>query len=107
MSAYSTTPMQITMLQTTLILLIKAYKLTVSPFLGRSCRFYPSCSSYAIEAVERYGAVAGSWLAVKRLGRCHPWNEGGLDAVPDRPASGPHCGESQPCAGSRPFPPAI
>jgi putative membrane protein insertion efficiency factor len=62
--------------------LIRAYQLALSPFLGSSCRFHPSCSEYARQAVERYGAVRGLWLAGKRLARCHPWRAGGLDPLP-------------------------
>jgi hypothetical protein len=50
--------------------------------LGRSCRFHPSCSEYAVEALERHGAFKGLWLAVRRVGRCHPWHPGGYDPVP-------------------------
>ncbi|HEY3786749.1 MAG TPA: membrane protein insertion efficiency factor YidD [Steroidobacteraceae bacterium] len=63
-------------------LLIRLYQWTVSPLLGPTCRFYPSCSSYALEAVRRFGAARGLWLTAKRLGRCHPWHPGGLDPVP-------------------------
>jgi len=62
--------------------LIRAYQYAVSPFLAPSCRFYPSCSTYALEAVERHGSLRGAWLAVKRLLRCHPWHPGGCDPVP-------------------------
>lgn len=62
--------------------LIRAYQLVLSPFIGNQCRFHPSCSNYALEAVEAYGALRGSWLAAKRLGRCHPFNPGGFDPVP-------------------------
>ncbi|HEX8739600.1 MAG TPA: membrane protein insertion efficiency factor YidD [Casimicrobiaceae bacterium] len=65
-----------------LLLLLRAYRLLVSPLLGANCRFYPSCSQYASEAIERHGARHGSWLAVKRVGRCHPWHPGGFDPVP-------------------------
>ncbi|MCH9799674.1 MAG: membrane protein insertion efficiency factor YidD [Methylophilaceae bacterium] len=65
-----------------LIGLIKIYQWGLSPFFGASCRFYPSCSSYAIEAIEKYGALKGSYLMVSRLGRCHPWCDGGHDPVP-------------------------
>lgn len=65
-----------------LILLIKAYQLAVSPLLGRCCRFHPSCSAYAIEALDRHGAWRGVWLAVRRIGRCHPGCQGGYDPVP-------------------------
>ncbi len=63
--------------------LIRGYQLFISPVLPASCRFYPSCSAYAIEAVEKHGPIAGSWLAVRRVCRCHPWNDGGVDPVPD------------------------
>ncbi len=65
-----------------LIGLIRIYQWCLSPFLGASCRFYPSCSSYAIEAIEKHGALKGSYLMVSRLGRCHPWCDGGHDPVP-------------------------
>ncbi len=67
-----------------MILLIRAYRLFFSPWIGQQCRFHPTCSAYAIEAIQRYGAVRGAWLAAKRLGRCHPWHEGGVDPVPER-----------------------
>jgi len=62
--------------------LIRAYRLVLSPWWGRQCRFTPSCSEYAFEAVERHGALDGSWIALRRLGRCHPWCPGGFDPVP-------------------------
>jgi putative membrane protein insertion efficiency factor len=65
------------------VLVIKAYKLCVSPYLGRNCRFFPSCSSYAIEAFERFGCIRGGWLSIKRICKCHPFHPGGLDPVPD------------------------
>ena len=65
-----------------LILLLKAYRKVISPLYGQVCRFFPTCSAYALEAVTVHGAVKGSWLAVRRLGRCHPWNAGGVDHVP-------------------------
>lgn len=65
-----------------LIALIRAYQYVLSPWWGRQCRFAPSCSHYAIEALERHGAIGGSWLALKRILRCHPWNPGGYDPVP-------------------------
>jgi putative membrane protein insertion efficiency factor len=65
-----------------LALLIRGYRYSVSPFLGASCRFHPSCSAYALEAIERHGAQRGVWIAVRRLIRCHPWNPGGYDPVP-------------------------
>jgi putative membrane protein insertion efficiency factor len=61
---------------------IRAYQYAVRPLLGANCRFYPSCSEYAHEAVERHGAARGSWLAVRRLARCHPYHPGGYDPVP-------------------------
>ncbi len=64
-------------------LLIRFYQLVFSPFFGQSCRFYPTCSHYAMEAVERHGSLRGSWLAVRRLCRCHPWHPGGVDLVPE------------------------
>ncbi|MBK1722071.1 membrane protein insertion efficiency factor YidD [Thiocystis violacea] len=65
-----------------LIGLIKIYQYLISPLLGPHCRFYPSCSHYAVEAIERHGIFHGSYLAVRRLSRCHPWHPGGIDPVP-------------------------
>ncbi|MBU6994940.1 membrane protein insertion efficiency factor YidD [Ferrovum myxofaciens] len=62
--------------------LIRSYQLCLSPFLGRSCRFYPTCSQYAHDAILRHGSVHGIGLAAKRLCKCHPWNPGGYDPVP-------------------------
>ena len=62
--------------------LIRAYQRVISPALPASCRFHPSCSQYALEAVTRYGALKGSWLAARRLARCHPFHPGGFDPVP-------------------------
>jgi len=70
-----------------LVWLLRGYQLLVSPMLGPSCRFYPSCSNYAIEAVKVHGAARGGWLALSRVCRCHPWNAGGVDPVP--PPSSP------------------
>ena len=67
-----------------LIGLITAYRYLLSPLLGPSCRFYPTCSAYAAEALDTHGALRGSWLAVKRILKCHPWHPGGLDPVPPR-----------------------
>ncbi|WP_298324587.1 membrane protein insertion efficiency factor YidD [Haloactinopolyspora sp.] len=65
-----------------LVAALKAYRLIFSPMYGQTCRYYPSCSAYALESVERHGAVRGAWLALRRLGRCHPWCAGGVDFVP-------------------------
>jgi hypothetical protein len=65
-----------------LIAFIGAYRYVLSPLLGRSCRFFPSCSEYAIEALQRHGALRGTWLATRRIVRCHPWHPGGFDPVP-------------------------
>ena len=67
-----------------LIWLLKGYRFAISPLYGQVCRFYPTCSAYALEAVTEHGALRGSWLAVRRVGRCHPWNPGGYDPVPPR-----------------------
>ena len=68
-----------------LIGLLKVWRLTISPIYGNVCRYYPSCSAYALRAVEFHGAVKGSWLTVRRLLRCHPWSPGGYDPVPGTP----------------------
>jgi hypothetical protein len=70
-------------MKTIALLLIRGYQLTLSPLLGRHCRYLPTCSQYASEAVQRYGARRGSWLAQRRLLRCHPLHAGGLDPVPE------------------------
>lgn len=67
--------------------LIRLYQWVISPVLPPSCRYAPSCSQYAAEAVMRHGALRGGWLAVRRLLRCHPWGGAGFDPVPDRPAT--------------------
>jgi uncharacterized protein len=66
-----------------LIALIGLYRLTFSAILGRSCRFLPTCSDYAQEALAKHGAARGSWLALRRIARCHPWGGSGFDPVPD------------------------
>ena len=65
-----------------LLALIRFYRYVISPLFGRRCRFFPSCSEYTAEAVEKYGAYKGAVLGLKRLSRCHPWNPGGFDPVP-------------------------
>jgi hypothetical protein len=67
-----------------LVWAIRIYQLVLSPMLAQQCRFYPSCSAYAVTALTRFGVVKGSWLAARRLARCHPWNPGGVDHVPPR-----------------------
>jgi putative membrane protein insertion efficiency factor len=65
-----------------LVRIIKAYQLVLSPFFGQQCRFYPTCSQYAIEALQKHGAIRGSYYTVHRLLRCHPWCAGGHDPIP-------------------------
>jgi len=67
-----------------LIAIIKFYKYFISPLLGDRCRFYPSCSSYSLEALQLHGAIIGSYLTLKRLSKCHPFHEGGIDPVPEK-----------------------
>ena len=62
--------------------MVKAYRILVSPFLPDSCRFYPTCSEYSIEALKKHGALKGLWLSVKRVSKCHPFHAGGFDPVP-------------------------
>jgi putative membrane protein insertion efficiency factor len=65
-----------------LMALVRAYRLLLSPWWGQHCRFTPTCSEYALEAIERHGSLHGSWLAARRIARCHPWQPGGFDPVP-------------------------
>ncbi len=68
-----------------LIKVVRIYQRCMSPLLGQNCRFYPTCSHYSIEALERFGAVKGSWLTIKRLLKCHPLHPGGVYPVPEKP----------------------
>lgn len=70
-----------------LIGLLKAYRFAISPLYGQVCRYHPTCSAYALESVETHGAAKGSWLAVRRVARCHPWAAGGHDPVPHAASS--------------------
>jgi putative membrane protein insertion efficiency factor len=71
-------------MQALIVGLIRLYQWILSPFLGSNCRYHPTCSHYAVEAVQHHGIVRGLWLALRRVGRCHPWHEGGYDPVPGR-----------------------
>ncbi len=62
---------------------IKVYQWTISPIMGSSCRFYPTCSQYSLEAIKTHGGIRGGALAVKRISKCHPWHDGGIDPVPE------------------------
>ena len=70
-----------------LITLISGYRYLISPLLGQHCRFHPTCSCYAQTALEQHGVIKGGWLALRRLGRCHPWHPGGVDPVPEKTRS--------------------
>ena len=67
-----------------LIGLLKGYRFAISPLYGQVCRYHPTCSAYALEAVQTHGAVRGTWFAMRRVVRCHPWAAGGIDPVPPR-----------------------
>lgn len=69
-----------------LIFVVRAYQVVLSPLLPAACRYQPTCSHYAVEALEKHGALRGGWLAVKRIARCHPFRPGGFDPVPEPPS---------------------
>jgi putative membrane protein insertion efficiency factor len=75
-------PVENIALKAVALFLIRLYQKLISPMLPASCRFYPSCSEYTYQAIEKYGALRGGWLGVRRVSRCHPWNPGGFDPVP-------------------------
>lgn len=81
--AQSQTAILMSLLRQIYTLPIHFYRLFISPVLGPHCRYQPTCSSYAIEAVERFGIFKGTWMAIRRVSRCHPWHEGGYDPVPE------------------------
>ncbi|WP_346380638.1 membrane protein insertion efficiency factor YidD [Acidithiobacillus sp.] len=64
------------------VVVVRGYQYVISPMLGHNCRFFPTCSEYTCQAIERYGIAKGSWLGIKRISRCHPWHPGGVDPVP-------------------------
>jgi putative membrane protein insertion efficiency factor len=84
-----------------LIGFLRAYRLLISPLYGQVCRYHPTCSAYALEAVTERGSIIGSWLTVRRLARCHPWARGGYDPVPRSPSI---TEPSRASAGSSPTP---
>ncbi len=78
-------------MKTILIQLIKLYQKTLSLFIGGECRFYPTCSTYSIQAIETYGVIKGSWLMIKRISKCQPLHPGGIDNVPPLPSKNKIC----------------
>lgn len=83
-----------------LLAAIRFYQLVISPWTAPSCRYYPSCSQYALVAIERHGVVRGSWLALRRLAHCHPWTPGGVDHVPPRRTAVAHPTPPTPIQGA-------
>lgn len=77
-------PRDVTPLAFILSLPVRAYRLVLSPWVGANCRYQPTCSAYAMEALKKHGGIKGSWLTVRRIGRCHPWGGTGYDPVPER-----------------------
>jgi uncharacterized protein len=73
-------------MRTLLIAILTGYRWVLSPMLGANCRFHPTCSCYAQQSIERFGAIRGLWLAARRVARCHPWHPGGYDPVPPLPS---------------------
>ncbi len=78
-------------MKTVLTGLIRSYQLLISPLLPAACRYQPTCSAYALTAVQRFGALRGTWMALRRISRCHPWHPGGYDPVPPWPTVGKTC----------------
>ena len=89
-------------LKTLLILPIRGYQYLISPLLGSNCRFYPSCSHYMIEAIETHGILKGGYLGIRRILRCHPYSEGGMDPVPPRCGCGSHSNDDPSGTESKP-----
>jgi len=81
-SKQKSTQKPLSLMMKVIIRLIRTYQYLLSPFLGNNCRFYPSCSSYTIQALETHGLFKGSLLSIKRISKCHPWHDGGFDYVP-------------------------
>jgi putative membrane protein insertion efficiency factor len=87
-----------------IVWLLKGYRFAISPLYGQVCRYHPTCSAYALEAVQTHGALRGTWLAMRRVARCHPWAAGGLDPVPARKnprSSTPASATATPTTGER------